>query len=297
MTGFETARLGPNVAGTWYARDGNELKREIDALLEGKSAEPAAPADSVLALIAPHAGLMYSGAVAASGFRLLRARAFERVILIGPSHYAAFKGAALPRAGLYSTPLGDVPLDTDSIAALQGRPATRIDDGPFIREHSLEAEIPFLQRALPAGWKLLPVLIGAHTTPQDAQLVADALAPRLGPSSLLVVSSDFTHYGAGFDYVPFRDDVQNRIRRLDMGAVKLILGRNARGFADYVGKTGATICGRNAIDVLLRLLPDDAEGALLDYDTSGRMTSTWDHSVSYASLLFRAPAASDTVSQ
>lgn len=290
MTGKETARIGPNVAGTWYDRDGNELKRDIDALLADRGEGSEVLPDSVLALVAPHAGLMYSGAVAASGFRLLT-RPRRRVILIGPSHYVGFKGAVLPEAESYRTPLGDVPLDTAAIAGVSAQPAMQLNDQPFRREHSLEAEIPFLQRALPGDWLLLPVLIGGHTTPGDAQRVANALAPLMSDDSLLVVSSDFTHYGASFDYVPFHDDVSDRIRELDMGAVELILGRDAIGFAEYVGRTGATICGRNAIDVLLRLLPDNTDGELVEYDTSGRMTSTWDHSVSYASLAFRTAGA------
>jgi AmmeMemoRadiSam system protein B len=107
------------------------------------------------------------------------------------------------------------------------------------------------------------------------------------PETLVVVSTDFTHYGPRFSFVPFEEDVPERIRQLDMGAVDRILASDRRGFESYVKDTGATICGHRAIDVLLSLLPGDLETALVAYDTSGRITNDWDHSVSYASLVFQ----------
>ena len=104
-----------------------------------------------------------------------------------------------------------------------------------------------------------------------------------------MISSDLTHYGPRFNYVPFRHDVPKRIRQLDMGAVERILAWDLAGFEAYVEKTGATICGRNAIRVMLDLFPDGLQGELAAYDTSGRITGEWDHSVSYASLAFREP--------
>ena len=279
-------RLGPTVAGTWYTADPRALARQIDDLLEQgrKAADPTRP---VRAVIAPHAGLVYSGEVAGRGFAWLRDRRFERVVLLGPSHHAAFPGAALPQATVYRTPLGEIAIDARSIEALGGRPGIRIDDAPFRPEHCLEAEILFLQRALGADWLLLPLLIGAGTTANDADTLAEALRRWATPETLIVVSSDFTHFGPQFRYVPFDDRVPERIERLDMGAVDRILAVDPGGFADYVERTGATICGRDAIGVLLRLLPRGVRGSLVAYDTSGRMTGSWDHTVSYASVVFQ----------
>jgi AmmeMemoRadiSam system protein B len=114
--------------------------------------------------------------------------------------------------------------------------------------------------------------------------VAEALAPRWNASTLFIVSSDFTHFGPRFGFVPFYDDVPARIRELDHRAVAAIEAGDAEGFARYVETTGATICGHRAIDVLLTLMGGAPGGKLLEYDTSGRMTGTWDHSVSYASM-------------
>jgi AmmeMemoRadiSam system protein B len=244
----------------------------------------------VVAVIAPHAGYAYSGPVAGQLFRHLSNAAYTRVILVGPSHHATFRGAALSGADAYATPLGDVPLDCASVARLRDLPGIQVTDHPFHREHCLEMEIPFLQRVLAPGWRLLPVLIGAGTETQGCSEIAEALLPLIDPDTLLVVSSDFTHYGPRFAYVPFQDQVPRKIRELDMGAVERVLASDRAGFDRYVERTGATICGRRAIDVLLGLLPGNLEGALVAYDTSGNITGDWVHSVSYASLLFRAAA-------
>lgn len=292
MTGTNRERaLGPTVAGTWYPAGRERLAEQVDSLLDrpGSGADGSAPDGSRLrALIAPHAGYAYSGAVAAAGFRLLLDESFARVVLLGPSHYAAFEGGALPSAAYYRTPLGEVRLDAQGIARLGALPGMRIDDAPFLREHSLEAEIPFLQRTLRGDWRLLPLLIGGGCAGEELRRVAEAVRPLIGPSTLAVVSSDLTHFGPRFEYVPFTEEIPGRIRDLDMGAVRHILARDADAFAEYVRRTGATICGRNAIEALLRMLPGGTSSALVAYDTSGAITGDWSHSVSYASLTFRS---------
>jgi AmmeMemoRadiSam system protein B len=285
---MDEKRLGPTLAGSWYPGRPAALERQIDALLS--SSTGLQPGGRLLALIAPHAGLIYSGAVAAGGFQQLRGRRYERVLLIGPSHHAYFQGAALPAAQSYGTPLGRVPIDGDAIARLEGLPGMAVDDKPFLPEHCLEMEIPFLQRTLEPGWLLVPLLIGGGSSPAGCNLVASALERLTGPGTLVVVSTDFTHYGPRFSFVPFTTDVPGRLRELDMGAVECILQRNRQAFGDYLKQTGATICGRHAIDVLLCLLPAEAEASLVAYDTSGNITGEWDNSVSYASIAFHAPS-------
>jgi AmmeMemoRadiSam system protein B len=290
---MSTTRIGPVVAGSWYPSAPDTLRSQLDDyLLPDEDAEITTSPDAgrVIALIAPHAGYVYSGAVAGKVFCLLRGARFTRVILIGPSHHAAFRGAALPQAERYVTPLGEVNLDSGAIGRLKGRAGIEITDRPFLPEHCLEMELPFLQHALAPGWRLLPILIGAGSSAQDCQHVVDAVLPLVDRESLLVVSSDFTHYGPRFGYTPFRDAVPQKLRELDMGAVEKILAGDRSGFQRYVERTGATICGRRAIDVLLGLLPSDSRPALVDYDTSGNITGDWANSVSYASLLFRSPA-------
>jgi len=282
------ASLGPAVAGSWYPRDPDELAALVDRLLEAGGQAPRCL--SPTSLIVPHAGFAYSGAVAASAFARLAGRSFDRIVLLGPSHYFAFRGAMIPDAATaYRTPLGPMEIDRDAVAALREVGAFRADDRVFDREHALEAELPFLQRALAGTAAVVPILMGGGAQPEDAQCVADALAPLLNASTLFVVSSDFTHFGPRFDYVPFTEDVPARIRKLDFSAIHAIEAGDAAAFARHVDATGATICGRRAIEVLLRLPRAKDKGTLLAYDTSGRMTGTWDHSVSYAAIELAAP--------
>jgi AmmeMemoRadiSam system protein B len=289
----ESSVLGPAVAGSWYPRDRDELTGLVDALLETAEAVRPKAAEPVSALIAPHAGFAYSGAVAASAFVRLSGLPVRRIVLLGPSHHFGFRGAVIPdRAIVYRTPLGDVPIDRDATGQLREAAGFNANDGMFEPEHALEAELPFLQRVVGPDVPIVPVLLGGRAAREDAQGLADAIAPLVSASTLVVVSSDFTHFGPRFDYVPFRDEIPARIRELDLGAVRAIEAGDADAFSRYVDATGATICGRRAIDVLLRL-PLAAPGAeLLDYDTSGHVTGAWDHSVSYAALAVpRLPGA------
>jgi AmmeMemoRadiSam system protein B len=285
--------LGPAVAGTWYPAARDELEKQVDSLLGGADARSSAAILPAAALIVPHAGFAYSGAVAASAFARLRGATFDRVVVLGPSHYFGFRGAAIPDEGsVYRTPLGDVVIDGAGIAALRESGGFLADDRMFEPEHSIEAELPFLQRVLGRDVPILPVLLGGRASGEDAARVAEILAPLVTASTLVIVSSDFTHFGRRFGYTPFTGDVPARIRALDLGAIGTIEAGDASAFAHYVDATGATICGHRAIEVLLRL-PGRASGAkLLEYDTSGRMTASWDHSVSYAAIAFAADGRS-----
>ena len=280
-----TRSLGPNLAGSWYPATAETLRADIRRMLAEE--EPDTATEPVVALIQPHAGYTYSGQVAAAGFRQVQGRRFERVILIGPSHHETMEGAAVPDATGYVTPMGQVPLDTAALQVLKGEAGFLSTNRPFDKEHCIEIQLPFLQEALQPGWKLLPVLLG-HDLPSDlAGRIAGALNRRSGPGTLVIASSDFTHYGRSFRYVPFEDDLPEKLRDLDMGAVGRIIAGDREGFRSYVTRTGATICGRNAIDILMRMVPGDARAELLRYNTSGNMTSDWRHSVSYAALSFR----------
>jgi len=278
--------VGPAVSGSWYPDDPVELARYVDELLE--AAPDPSEDGSVIALIAPHAGYRYSGQVAAQGFRAVSGRRFRRVIVLGPSHYVGFLGGAVPDADVYRTPLGPVPLDVPALNELCSGANFFFDARAFSREHSVEAELPFLQRVLAPGWKLLPVLTGSRTSGAAAQRLAEELLPLLDSDTLLVVSSDFTHFGQAFGFAPFREDIPAKIRALDLGAVDRIRAWDAEGFEEYVARTGATICGRDAIGVALRLLPRNTRADLAAYDTSGRMTGDWSHTVSYAAIIARA---------
>jgi len=148
----------------------------------------------LVALIAPHAGLMYSGPVAAHAYHLLRGRAFDVAVLVGPSHFVGFDGVAIHPAGGFETPLGVATIDEQLSADLmRATPLVREHPSAHGREHSLEMQLPFVQHLAPS-LKIVPLLVG-YQTADTARTLADALATALrGRRALIVASTDLSHY-------------------------------------------------------------------------------------------------------
>jgi len=176
------------VAGSFYPRGPMELRAAVDALLS--QAEPSRQA-GLLGVIAPHAGYTYSGPVAAKAFAPVATSGtvVERVLLIGPPHYVPVSGVAAPSAAAFATPLGEVDVDRDAIAALIDAGLVTIDDRAHAPEHSLEVELPFLQAVL-GRFTVIPLLVGDAAPEQIAALIGAVLDER----TLLVVSTDLSHY-------------------------------------------------------------------------------------------------------
>ena len=181
----------PAVAGSFYPRDAGLLRDTVDALLA--RAEPREVVGSLRALIAPHAGYVYSGPIAASAYAVLRREspAPSCVALLGPSHFVPFSGLALPESDALATPLGVVPVDPLA-SALPGSFGQVVrSERAHRREHSLEVQLPFLQRVLPAGFTVLPLVVG-EARPEEVAEVIEALSAR--PGTLVLVSTDLSHY-------------------------------------------------------------------------------------------------------
>ncbi len=178
----------PAVAGQFYPGSSSELSTTIRVLLENVQVEPG-PAPK--ALIVPHAGYIYSGPVAATAYARLRPNRelYTRVVLLGPAHSVAVKGLALSAADVFRTPLGDVPLDKAAIAALN-MPEVMVFDATHQFEHSLEVHLPFLQSVI-ESFSIVPLVVGDVAT----ETVADVIDGLWGgPETLIVVSSDLSHY-------------------------------------------------------------------------------------------------------
>ncbi len=178
----------PAVAGQFYPGNATELSTTIRELLD-EARIPEEPAPK--ALIVPHAGYVYSGPVAATAYARLRPyrQRYTRVILLGPCHRVPFQGLALSGADVFRTPLGDVPLDEAAIAGLD-MPDVSVFDATHQFEHSLEVHLPFLQTVL-ESFSLVPIVVGDVAAEAVAELI-DALWG--GPETLIVISSDLSHY-------------------------------------------------------------------------------------------------------
>lgn len=214
------------MAGTWYPGTAASLADAVDRLLAGADENGGDVSGDLVALIAPHAGLTYSGPVAAHAYRLLRRRVFDVAVLVGPSHFVGFEGVAAYRSGAFETPMGLVPIDAAAAAALmRSTPVVHEHDAAHAREHSLEMQLPFLQRLAPE----LPVLPLVMGFPTDATVraLADGLAATLrGRRPLLIASSDLSHYHPATVATRLDQVVIDRVTEFDADGLQAALDAN-----------------------------------------------------------------------
>lgn len=217
------------VAGLFYEADPARLRQHVDDLLQRA---PAGPVAAPAGLIVPHAGYVYSGETAAAAYRCLadRRRQISRVALFGPAHRVYLQSMAVPSVDAFATPLGTVSLDRDAIARISALPGVSISDEAHRQEHSLEVQLPFLQRVL-GQFTLVPVVVGHCPSPQVAAAI-DALWSL--PGTLLVVSTDLSHF---HDYLT--------AARLDGHTCERLL-------AKATDLDGEDACGANALNGLMR---------------------------------------------
>ena len=254
----------PAVAGLFYPAEPGALARAIRGYLD-EAAEPAAVAK---ALIVPHAGYVYSGPIAASAYRALaKARGrIRRVVLLGPAHRVAFAGIAVPAADAFATPLGTVTVDRDAIAAIRDLPQVTVSDEAHRLEHSLEVHLPFLEQVL-GEFTVVPLVVG-EATPEAVAEVLERLWD--GPETLILVSSDLSHYHD-----------QATARRLDSATARAIEALNPEEIAPEQA------CGRLPIaGLLLAARAHGLRATTLDLRNSGDTAGPRDEVVGYGAWLF-----------
>ena len=254
----------PAVAGQFYPGNAGELRAAIKVLFEGIQVETS-PAPK--ALIVPHAGYVYSGPVAATAYARLRSfRAqYTRVILLGPAHRVAVRGLALSAADIFRTPLGDVPLDKEAVADLT-MSNVRVFDATHQFEHSLEVHLPFLQSVI-ESFSVVPLIVGDVAAETVAEVI-DALWG--GPETLIVVSSDLSHY---LTY--------EKARTMDNATCQAIENLEADRI-DHDGACGATPIRGLVIAARRRSM----KVAMLDLRNSGDTAGDKNRVVGYGSWLF-----------
>ena len=257
--------LGSTIAGSWYPATAEALDAVIQDCL-AKTPEPKGPPPNILIL--PHAGYAYSAQTAAYGIRQILGAPFKRVLLLAPSHRAAISnGLVAPESDAVSTPYGRLEVDREAIHQIAGGMDLKCSDGVHANEHATQIQYPMLQYAL-KDFKIVPLVIG-QMDPLAARRAAAALRAIVDEATLVVVSSDFTHYGEDFDYAPFPvGEALSRARQADFAAFERIRAGDAAGFADCLDASGATICGRHPITVLLEMMPPGTALERLHYATS-----------------------------
>lgn len=280
-----TKVLNSALAGSWYDADPARLRSRIMNWIDRAALPDGLPPERPIALIQPHAGYAYSGPVAACGVKTLVGRQYDRVIIIGPSHRVYLPNRiCIPAADAMATPLGTALLDRAALDALKKFDFVLTDDRVHLAEHSVQIQLPFLQCAPGGNFKIIPVIAGQLDEP-TVRKAAAALSECLTPDTLVVISSDFTHFGRDFHYLPFHENIAENLRKLDLGAFELIRKKDAAKFAAYLRDTGATICGETPIRILLAMLPAAARVTLLKYTTSSAESGDYSHCVSYVSGL------------
>ncbi len=257
------------VAGMFYPASPVELRQQVDSLLAEAASRVRPPVPK--ALIAPHAGYVYSGPIAASAYAALgeASRRIRRVVLLGPAHRVAVRGLAAPGVERFETPLGEVAVDLDALAALRDLPQVVASPQAHAAEHSLEVQLPFLQRLL-GDFRLVPLAVGAASAENVAQVLETLWG---GDETLIVVSSDLSHY------LPY-----DSARTVDRATIDRLLRLDET--LDH-----EQACGATPINGLLRVARRRGLRAeLLDLRNSGDTAGDRRHVVGYAAVAF-APAA------
>ncbi len=281
----------PCVAGTFYDASPEDLKDNIETLL--KCYKPEKLPGKVQAVIVPHAGYIFSGTTAAKTFKTAQTNdKYKLAIILAPSHCCPFSGIAYSTFSRYKTPLGDVEIDRrtlENIISAGNQWINRMDIA-HEDEHSIEVELPFLQVLFP-GMPILPFVCG-RIDRNIATSIVSTLSGFFREDILWIISSDFTHYGTPFRYVPFDDNIQENLKKLDSFAAERIISLDYDGFSDHLKRTGATICGANPIKILIKALKQSVDkgmpisGKMIEYTSSGELTGDWSHCVDYIGIVF-----------
>lgn len=272
----------PAVAGQFYSSNPEELRTEIrDSFLSPQGPGRLPPGEfegQAFATINPHAGYMYSGGFASNSFYALSSRrSIDVVVILGPNHYGLGSGVAAPQSEVWETPLGKVDVDVQlARQLLLSTKLVDLDDAAHWREHSVEVQVPFLQFSLRSGFKVLPISMAMQDM-ETAVEVGDSLGRLLsGRDSLLIASSDFTHY-----------EPASEAKKKDEAALKDILSFDVTGLYRTIERLGVTMCGYGPVAAVLtaakHLGADKAK--LLKYGSSGDVTGDFSSVVGYASVV------------
>jgi len=272
------------LAGQWFPATEQGLRADIaercrDIYVVRKG--------DVCAAVVPHAGYRFSGRVAAGVYLRIDPAKIKRIVVMGPSHYVTMANQiSVPEATHFRTPLGDLAVDTAFVAELRKLPFVIHEPFAHQREHSDQIQLPLIQACLATNIPVVCVILGQFDA-QHLVPAAEAFRQLLDTGTLVVASSDFTHYGASYGYVPFTQDVEKNIETLDMGVFELFAKKELDGFLTYLSTTGATVCGRDPLAFLIAMMPDNARVEKTAYDTSGKQLNDTRNSVSYIGALVR----------
>ncbi len=276
--GCQAETKNPAVAGTFYPADKNSLQNSVEGFLT--KAEKVSTDGKLLALISPHAGYLYSGQIAAYGYKQIQGSDIKKVILIGPSHHSGFKGVSVYTKGSFRTPLGDVKINERLAQDLLNESIDiKFYPEAFEKEHSLEVQLPFLQTVL-KDFTIVPILIGSPSKQTFEHLISKLTEMR-DEKTLLVASTDLSHY---HDY--------STAKEMDSKVIAAIEKLSASDTLDLLRIGKSELCGGFPVIIVMeaaRRLGANL-GVVFKYTNSGDVTGDKERVVGYASIgLYKSP--------
>ncbi len=277
----------PLIAGTWYPDNAQQIEELFSPWAERpqKDLRPSA-------LILPHAGYAFSGSIAAEACSRVDPEQYKKIIILAPSHTHSFTGSvSVEPAGEVETPFGPVRFSPQLHEALSSLPNALFIPEAHKREHSIDIQLPLLKRFFPqceVGALITGDFVHARNTEDARKKTAQALRSLFDRETLVVVSTDFTHYGKRFGYLPFTDNIPANMEDLDRRAYEAFAVNDPEIFLDFMRYTRATVCGASALLLLLETLPAEAEFTRIDYANSGMLTGDWGNCVGYTATAVTA---------
>ena len=272
----------PAVAGIFYPRDPFELNQAIERSFKDQrfgpnKLPPSGSKRRIYGIVSPHAGYLYSSAVAANGFYEVSSMEFDDVVMIGPNHYGIGTGAAIMNAGLWETPLGQVEINQELSSVIsKNSEIIDLDDFAHSKDHCLEVQLPFVQY-IKKKFRIVPIILIMQDR-QTAEDIGRSIAQSItNTKSLLIASSDFTHY-----------ESNSEAHRKDMELIKAILSLDILKFYTTLERENVSACGYGAIASIMTAAKNlgATKGELLKYATSGDIIGDTNTVVGYSSIVF-----------
>ncbi|MGC2575820.1 MAG: MEMO1 family protein [Candidatus Nitrosopolaris sp.] len=278
-------RRAPAVAGIFYPSDARELYQLIELSFKEQRFGPGQLPPSgefsrqrIYGIVSPHAGYVYSGAVAANGYYETSSMNFDRIVMIGPNHYGIGTGLATVRNGIWETPLGEVEVDSELASQIaENSGILDFDDLAHSRDHCLEVQLPFLQYIKKNQFKIVPIIMIMQDKVTASEIGESIASSTRNLNTLLIASSDFTHY-----------EPNDEAHRKDDELIKAILTLDISNFYTTFERLNVSACGYGAIASIMTAAKSlgATKGELLRYATSGDVMGDINNVVGYASIIF-----------
>jgi AmmeMemoRadiSam system protein B len=278
-------RRAPAVAGIFYPSSAHELNQVIESSFKEQRFGPGHLPETkefnrrrIYGIVSPHAGYVYSGAVAANGYYETSSMNFDRVVMLGPNHYGIGTGLATVRSGLWETPLGQVEIDSELASKIaENSGILDFDDLAHSRDHCLEVQLPFLQYIKKNQFKIVPIIMIMQDRVTASEIGESIACSTRNLNTLLIASSDFTHY-----------EPNDEAHRKDKELINAILSLDISVFYTTFERLNVSACGYGAIASIMTAAKalGATKGELLRYATSGDIMGDTNNVVGYASIIF-----------